>query len=92
MSLQYRSIADDQQYGAGVGDFGAGLPNAYFPLRKGCDLTLYNDAHQVRLLFILLFLMLSWGIMDVVGAFGEASAVLQVQREISDVQRKSFQS
>ena len=49
VSLQYRSIKDDDTYGRGVGsgkDAGA-VPNTYFPMRKGCNLHLYSDAHQV---------------------------------------------
>ena len=51
VSLQYKSIGEDPTYGAGVGagqDAG-GVPNTYFPMRRGCNVHLYSDAHQVLL-------------------------------------------
>ena len=48
VSVQYRSIASDPTYGAGLakgGGIGA-VPNTYFPMREGCRLVLYQDAHQ----------------------------------------------
>ena len=51
VSVQYRSIASDPTYGAGLakgGGIGA-VPNTYFPMREGCRLVLYQDAHQARL-------------------------------------------
>ena len=51
VSVQYRSIASDPTYGAGLakgGGIGA-VPNTYFPMREGCRLVLYQDAHQATL-------------------------------------------
>lgn len=39
----------DPTYGAGLekGGLVGGVPNTYFPVRQGCNLILYQDAHQV---------------------------------------------
>ncbi|KAG2640874.1 hypothetical protein PVAP13_2KG125248 [Panicum virgatum] len=41
----YKTIDTNPLYKDGVGDDGVGVPNAYFPLRKGGMVTLYQDAH-----------------------------------------------
>ena len=52
LSLQFISIDKDPNWNQGVkgsGTSGA-VPDVYFPMRKGCHVTLYNDAHVVSLL------------------------------------------
>ncbi|ONK62965.1 uncharacterized protein A4U43_C07F10000 [Asparagus officinalis] len=47
LSMRFRPVENNPLYKDGVGaetDY-SGLPNAYFPLRKGCGVTLYQDAH-----------------------------------------------
>ncbi|KAI3861122.1 hypothetical protein MKX03_003162 [Papaver bracteatum] len=46
-SLQFKAIKDNPLYkdGVGAGADYLGVPNTYFPLRKGGQLTLYQDAH-----------------------------------------------
>lgn len=47
LSLQFKTVEKNPLYNDGVGagpDY-VGLPNAYFPLRKGGSVTLYQDAH-----------------------------------------------
>ncbi|KAG8061724.1 hypothetical protein GUJ93_ZPchr0003g17345 [Zizania palustris] len=41
LSVQYRPIEDNPLYRDGAG----AVPNAYFPLRRGGSITLYQDAH-----------------------------------------------
>lgn len=55
VSLQYKSIGEDPTYGAGVGDKedAGSVPNTYFPMRRGCNVHLYSDAHQVLCLSML---------------------------------------
>lgn len=46
--IQFRSVEDNPLYKDGVGsgpEYG-GVPNTYFPLRKGGSVTLYQDAHM----------------------------------------------
>ncbi|KAL6639645.1 hypothetical protein ACP70R_023375 [Stipagrostis hirtigluma subsp. patula] len=48
LSIQYKPIDQNPIYKDGVGGdgcLGIGVPNAYFPLRKGGRVTLYQDAH-----------------------------------------------
>ncbi|KAK8916052.1 Phospholipase D delta [Platanthera zijinensis] len=47
VSLQFRAITDNPLYkdGVGVGPDYSGVPKAYFPLRRGGSLILYQDAH-----------------------------------------------
>ncbi|KAK3126786.1 hypothetical protein QOZ80_7AG0562520 [Eleusine coracana subsp. coracana] len=48
LSIQYKPIDQNPLYKDGVGadgSQGVGVPNAYFPLRKGGKVTLYQDAH-----------------------------------------------
>ncbi|KAG8080841.1 hypothetical protein GUJ93_ZPchr0007g6274 [Zizania palustris] len=48
LSIQYKPIEQNPLYKDGVGVEGSqsgGVPNAYFPLRKGGMVTLYQDAH-----------------------------------------------
>jgi len=47
ISIQFRPVSDNPLYkdGVGVGPNYVGVPNTYFPLRKGGDVTLYQDAH-----------------------------------------------
>ncbi|KAJ4749067.1 Phospholipase D [Rhynchospora pubera] len=47
ISLQYKPIHMNNLYsgGVGAGPNYSGVPNAYFPLRKGGKVTLYQDAH-----------------------------------------------
>ncbi|KAF8690625.1 hypothetical protein HU200_040996 [Digitaria exilis] len=48
LSIQYKQIDMNPLYKDGVGADGSqsvGVPNAYFPLRKGGMVTLYQDAH-----------------------------------------------
>ncbi|MCO5606249.1 hypothetical protein L7F22_060436 [Adiantum nelumboides] len=47
ISLKYSAVETDPLYKDGVGkgpDY-KGVPKTYFPLRKGCCVTLYQDAH-----------------------------------------------
>ncbi|KAM6553827.1 hypothetical protein CsatB_014589 [Cannabis sativa] len=47
LSIQFRGVRDNPLYKEGVGggpDY-AGVPNTYFPLHKGGNVTLYQDAH-----------------------------------------------
>ncbi|OVA05224.1 C2 calcium-dependent membrane targeting [Macleaya cordata] len=46
-SLQFKPVKDNRLYKDGVsaGPDYLGVPNTYFPLRKGGNLTLYQDAH-----------------------------------------------
>jgi phospholipase D1/2 len=46
ISVTYWPIAQDPLYRYGVGMDHFGVHNAYFPLRRGCRLTLYQDAHM----------------------------------------------
>ncbi|GMI78800.1 ARABIDOPSIS THALIANA PHOSPHOLIPASE D DELTA, phospholipase D delta [Hibiscus trionum] len=45
--LQFRPVEENPlyQHGVGAGPDYMGVPNTYFPLRKGGDITLYQDAH-----------------------------------------------
>lgn len=47
LSIQFRPVLDNPLYknGVGIGPDFLGVPNTYFPLRKGGDVTLYQDAH-----------------------------------------------
>ncbi|KAF8019374.1 hypothetical protein BT93_G0140 [Corymbia citriodora subsp. variegata] len=47
ISIQFRPVGDNPLYkdGVGVGPNHVGVPNTYFPLRKGGDVALYQDAH-----------------------------------------------
>ena len=45
ISLTYWPVDRDPMYRYGVGMDHRGVPNTYFPLRRGCRLTLYQDAH-----------------------------------------------
>lgn len=47
VSIQYRPVGDNPLYkdGIGAGPEYKGVPNTYFPLRKGGSVTLYQDAH-----------------------------------------------
>ncbi|XP_010244835.1 PREDICTED: phospholipase D delta-like isoform X2 [Nelumbo nucifera] len=47
LSLQFRPVEEDPLYknGIGAGPNYIGVPNTYFPLRKGGVVTLYQDAH-----------------------------------------------
>ncbi|XP_029118259.1 phospholipase D delta isoform X2 [Elaeis guineensis] len=47
LSLQFRPMEDNPLYkdGVGAGPEYLGVPNAYFPLRTGGNITLYQDAH-----------------------------------------------
>ena len=52
LTLEFISIDKDPNWNQGVkgsGNNGA-VPDVYFPMRKGCHVTLYNDAHVVSLL------------------------------------------
>lgn len=44
LSARYIPVEQSSIYVQGVGS-AHGVPNTYFPLRKGCRLTLYQDAH-----------------------------------------------
>ncbi|KAL6893728.1 hypothetical protein ACP4OV_007826 [Aristida adscensionis] len=46
-SIQYQPIEDNplHKFGVGAGPPYPGVPNAYFPLRGGGNVTLYQDAH-----------------------------------------------
>lgn len=57
VSVQYKPITQDPLWDSGVLGSSRGkedqvpdgaVPHVYFPLRKGCRVTMYNDAHQVR--------------------------------------------
>lgn len=52
----YKPVSQDPSWGAGVLGSGKGMedqvqdgevPHVYFPMRNGCRVTMYNDAHQV---------------------------------------------
>ncbi|KAJ8768258.1 hypothetical protein K2173_021198 [Erythroxylum novogranatense] len=47
ISIRYKSVGENPLYknGVGTGPDYAGVPDTYFPLRKGGSLTLYQDAH-----------------------------------------------
>ncbi|CAL4920042.1 unnamed protein product [Urochloa decumbens] len=47
LSIRYEPIGDNPLYkdGVGAGPRYSGVPNAYFPLRRGGRVTLYQDAH-----------------------------------------------
>ncbi|KAF8019366.1 hypothetical protein BT93_G0133 [Corymbia citriodora subsp. variegata] len=47
ISIQFRLVSNNPLYkdGVGVRPNYVGVPNTYFPLRKGGDVTLYQDAH-----------------------------------------------
>ncbi|KDP38812.1 hypothetical protein JCGZ_04969 [Jatropha curcas] len=47
ISIQYKPVCKNPLYkdGVGVGPDYAGVPSTYFPLRKGGNVTLYQDAH-----------------------------------------------
>lgn len=47
LSIQFRPVKDNPLYkdGVGAGPDYLGIPNTYFPLRKGGSVTLYQDAH-----------------------------------------------
>ncbi|KAL5562853.1 hypothetical protein UlMin_032600 [Ulmus minor] len=47
ISIQFRPVRDNPLYNAGVGAGPEyiGVPNTYFPLRRGGNVTLYQDAH-----------------------------------------------
>lgn len=47
VSLQYRPVKENPlyQHGVGTGPDYTGVPNTYFPFRKGGNVTLYQDAH-----------------------------------------------
>ncbi|KAF9587186.1 hypothetical protein IFM89_039626 [Coptis chinensis] len=47
LSLKFRPVAENPLYkdGVGAGPDYSGVPNSYFPLRKGGSVTLYQDAH-----------------------------------------------
>ena len=47
VSIQFRPVWENPLYkdGAGAGSDYLGVPNTYFPLRKGGSVTLYQDAH-----------------------------------------------
>ncbi|KAL5787330.1 hypothetical protein ACOSP7_004279 [Xanthoceras sorbifolium] len=47
LSIRFRPVGENPQYkdGVGCGPNYLGVPNAYFPLRKGGSVTLYQDAH-----------------------------------------------
>lgn len=56
ISVQYKPITKDPMWGSGVLGSSKGkepevpdgaVPHVYFPMRKGCRVTMYNDAHQV---------------------------------------------
>ena len=44
-SARYMPVEQNPIYTQGVGIDAHGVPNTYFPLRMGCRLTLYQDAH-----------------------------------------------
>ncbi|KAK2663723.1 hypothetical protein Ddye_002297 [Dipteronia dyeriana] len=43
LSIRFRPVEENPQYEGGVGSIG--VPDTYFPLRKGGNVTLYQDAH-----------------------------------------------
>ncbi|KAK4745128.1 hypothetical protein SAY87_011440 [Trapa incisa] len=47
ISIQFKPVGENHLYinGVGAGHDYPGVPNTYFPLRKGGDVTLYQDAH-----------------------------------------------
>ncbi|XP_057977109.1 phospholipase D delta-like isoform X1 [Malania oleifera] len=47
LSIQFRSVGENPMYKDGVGadPDNLGVPKTYFPLRKGGNVTLYQDAH-----------------------------------------------
>ncbi|XP_002530670.2 phospholipase D delta [Ricinus communis] len=47
ISIQFKSVGENSLYkdGVGAGPDYAGVPNTHFPLRKGGNLTFYQDAH-----------------------------------------------
>ncbi|KAM7265543.1 hypothetical protein ACFE04_003226 [Oxalis oulophora] len=47
ISIQFKPVGDNPlfQDGVGAGPDYQGVPNTYFPLRKGCHVSLYQDAH-----------------------------------------------
>uniref|UniRef100_A0A5B7C471 Putative phospholipase D delta-like isoform X2 n=1 Tax=Davidia involucrata TaxID=16924 RepID=A0A5B7C471_DAVIN len=47
LSIQFRPVGENPLYkdGVGAGPDYAGVPNTYFPLRRGGSVTLYQDAH-----------------------------------------------
>ncbi|KAK6945641.1 C2 domain [Dillenia turbinata] len=47
ISIQFKPVQDNPLYknGVGCGPEYSGVPNTYFPLRKGGSVTLYQDAH-----------------------------------------------
>ena len=56
VSVQYKPISQDPLWNSGVLGSSRGkeddvpdgaVPHVYFPMRKGCRVTMYNDAHQV---------------------------------------------
>ena len=56
VSIQYKPVTQDPMWGSGVlgssrdkeDDVPDGaVPHVYFPMRMGCRVTMYNDAHQV---------------------------------------------
>ena len=56
LTIQYKPISEDPLWNSGVLGSSRGkedkvpdgaVPHVYFPLRKGCKVTMYNDAHQV---------------------------------------------
>ncbi|KAI4995574.1 hypothetical protein ZWY2020_035477 [Hordeum vulgare] len=54
MSVQYVPVARLTMYSHGVtpGPDFPGVPNTYFPLRRGGRVTLYQDAHATKLIYI----------------------------------------
>ncbi|KAK9802796.1 hypothetical protein WJX73_007251 [Symbiochloris irregularis] len=48
VKVEYIPVEKDPDWGHGLGqgELMGSVPATYFPLRKGCRLTLYNDAHQ----------------------------------------------
>ena len=57
LTIQYKPISQDPLWNSGVLGSNRGkednvpdgaVPHVYFPMRKGCRVTMYNDAHQVR--------------------------------------------
>ena len=54
--VQYKPVTQDPMWGSGVLGSSKGkednmpdgaVPHVYFPMREGCRVTMYNDAHQV---------------------------------------------
>jgi len=45
LRVSYQPVEKVPLYTQGVGPDSFGVPFTYFPLRKGCDLTLYQDTH-----------------------------------------------